>query len=301
MRTQRDGASVAAAGIALLSLGLLRRLLISRFGTPSLRRGAIALTDPGVESVSLPGPQTSTLRGLVLRAEPGTGTAIVVHGWGGSATDLLPVGRLLQEQGLDVLLLDARGHGRSDDTRLTSMPHIAEDVAAAVRWWRTTDLTSDRLLLVGHSVGAGACLLVARDLPAVDGLVLISCMAHPREVMRRLLVNAGAPRVLTQPVLRMVEQLIGRRFDAFAPIRVLPLIDSPVLIVHGERDSTIPVEDAHALAAVARDAEVVIVSRAGHSEIEATPAVATALADLLSRRIIAAASRGPAGPVARMR
>lgn len=259
-----------------------------RFGTPAVRRGTTAPVDPDVELVAMSGPDGATLRGLVLRAGSASGSAVVVHGWGGSAVDLMPVGRLLQDQGLDVLLLDARGHGRSDGTRLTSMPHIAQDIAAAVRWWRTSDLRRGRLILVGHSVGAGACLLAARDLPDADGVILFASMADPRTVMRGVLGDAGAPRVLIWPALRLVEQLIGHRFRAFAPIRVLPQLDLPVLIVHGEDDTTIPVEGAYALAAVAQDAELLIVPGAGHSELKAIPAVSTAVADLLTRRASAA-------------
>lgn len=286
---------LAVGGVSLLGLRLLRRLLVRRFGLPAVRRGTTPPSAPDVETVDLPGPAGRTLRGLVLRAERATGTALAVHGWGGSAADLLPVGRLLQDEGLDVLLLDARGHGRSDDTPLTSMPHFAEDVAAAVRWWRTADLSPDRLLLVGHSVGAGACALVARDEADVAGLVLIASMAHPREAMRRLLTGAGAPRVTTAPALRLVEGLIGHRFDAFAPRRVLPLLDIPVLLVHGERDATIPVADALALAAAARDVELVVVPDAGHSDLDAVPAVAVALRRLLARTPVRTAHGSAAG------
>lgn len=276
-------AAAAAGGLGLAGLSLLRQLLVRRFGAPTVRRGTTLPVDAHVGDVALPGPAGCTLRGLVLRADGASGTAIVVHGWGGSAADLLPLGRLLRDEGLDVLLLDARGHGRSDDTRLTSMPHIAEDVTAAVRWWRTADLCRDRLLLVGHSVGAGACLLAARDEGQVAGLVLIASMAHPREVMRGLLTAAGAPRVATGPALRVVEGLIGHRFDDFAPVHVLPQVAAPVLLVHGECDATIPVADAVSLAAVARDGELVVVPGAGHSDLDAVPAVAAGVRRLLTR------------------
>lgn len=276
-------AGAASAVLVLLGPPALRRRLVRRFGAPASRRGVEAPSDADVELVALPGPGGSTLRGLLLRAQDAAAAAVVVHGWGSSAADMLPVGRLLQDEGVDVLVLDARGHGRSDDTPLTSMPHIAEDVAAAVRWWRATDRTDKRLLLVGHSVGAGACLLVARDAGGVDGLVLISSMSHPREVMRRLLAGAGAPRVLVRPALRLVEQAIGRPFDAFAPLHTLPLLAVPVLIVHGGRDATIPVADAHALAAVARDAELVVVPSAGHSDLQPVPAVREAVRRLIAR------------------
>lgn len=236
-----------------------------------------------MELVELAGPRGCTLRGLALHADRPSGTALVVHGWGSSAADLLPVGQLLQDEGLDVLLLDARGHGRSDETELTSMPHIAVDLAAAVRWWRQADLCADRLLLVGHSVGAGACLLVARDTPEVAGLILISSMAHPREVMRRLLASAGMPRLALSPALRLVESLIGHRYDDFAPVRVLAGLDLPVLLVHGELDRTIPVRDAVLLASVAHDGDLVVVPGAGHSDLDAVPVVTAAVRRLLGR------------------
>lgn len=275
----------AALLLPVLARAVLRDLVVRRFGVPPARRGTVLPPDADVEPVTLPGPDGAALRGLVLRAEAACGSAVVVHGWGGSALDLLPIGRLLHEQGWDVLLLDARGHGRSDGTRLTSMPHIAEDLAAAVEWRRAASLHRGRLVLVGHSVGAGACLLVARDHPEVDGVILLASMADPRRVMRALLVDAGAPRVLVRPALRLVERLIGHRFAAFAPVAVLPLLDLPVLLVHGDRDATIPVSDAHALAAVAQDAELVVVPGAGHSDVAITSSVSTAVSDLLTRRM----------------
>lgn len=277
--------AAAAGGLCgtLPGLALVRRWLLRRFGVPAVRRGTVLPAGADVEDVALPGPAACSLRGLVLRAQPPSGTAVVVHGWGGSAADLLPVGRLLQGAGLDVLLLDARGHGRSDHTDLTSMVHIAEDVGAAVRWWSTSHLCRDRLLLVGHSVGAGACALVARDQTEVAALLMIASMARPREVMRRLLAGAGVPRLMMTPALRVAERLIGHRFDDFAPLTVLSHVEVPVLLVHGECDTTIPVADARALSAVARDVELVVVPGAGHSDLEALPVVAAAVSRLLAR------------------
>ncbi len=283
----RPRAVLAASGLGsvLVVAGVwgVRRLAVRRFGAPAQRRGTTPPTDGDVMAVMVPGPAGSTLRGLVLRAQECAGTAIVVHGWGGSALDLLPIGRVLQDEGLDVVLLDARGHGRSDSVELTSMPHFADDVRAAVRWWRGTDLSRSSLLLVGHSVGAGACLLAARDEPDVSGVVLLACMAQPQQVMRRLLADANVPRWLALPALRMVEHLIGHRFASFAPLHVVSGLEVPVLIVHGERDTTISVTDARALAAVARDAELVLVPGAGHSDLDAVPQVRTALRRLLDR------------------
>lgn len=281
---RRSAVCALAAGLLALSgVNRLLGLLVRRFGVPAVRRGTEMPVDADAEPVDFTGPDAAVLRGLLLRTDRASGSALVVHGWGGSAVDLLPVGRLLQGEGLDVLLLDARGHGRSDDTPLTSMPHIAADVDAAVRWWRGSDLSHDQLLLVGHSVGAGACLLAACGKPDVTGLVLIASMAHPEQVMRRVLADAGAPRLVIGPALRIVEHLIGQRFDAFAPLHVLPQLETPVLLLHGERDATIPVEDAHALAAVARNGELLVLPGAGHSDMAALSEVQAGVRRLLAR------------------
>lgn len=239
--------------------------------------------------MELPGPGGATLRALLLRSPRAVGTAVVLHGWGGSALDMLAVGELLREEGLDVVLLDARAHGRSDDVALTSMPAFADDLSAAISWWRSASgLAGERLVLVGHSVGAGACLLAARDEPAVDGVVVLASMADPRRVMHRVFVGAGLPPGLTALPLRLVEHLIGRRFASFAPFEVIQTLDLPLVIIHGQDDATIPVDDARQLARAAPHAELVVVAGAGHSD----PAVVSALR-LPLRRLLE--RLGPAG------
>ncbi len=79
--------------------------------------------------------------------------------------------------------------------------------------------------------------------------------------------------------LRYVERTIGHRFETFAPVRTIGRITAPVLLVHGDRDTVIPVSDAHELHAQAPGhTQLVIVEGAGHASIGAsidkiTPAV----------------------------
>jgi len=56
-------------------------------------------------------------------------TIILLHGWGGNAELMLPLALPLPHAGLNVLLLDARNHGRSDSASFSSLPRFAEDVA----------------------------------------------------------------------------------------------------------------------------------------------------------------------------
>ena len=268
--------------------GMLHRHVRARYGKPAVRRGTDWPAGLVATDVSLPGPGGSTLRGWFCRPEENAARseesavrpagAVVVHGWGGSAADLVPIARPLLDVGVHTLLLDARCHGRSDDAEFTSMPRFAEDVAAGVRWLRDQPhLDPERILLVGHSVGAGACLLVARDDPRIAAVVSLSSMADPREMMTRLLTGSHLPKPFIRLALRLVEHLIGLRFSEFAPLTTLPTLAVPVLLVHGEHDVVVPVADARRLASAAPDATLLVVPGAGHAHLDDATLVSDAL------------------------
>lgn len=283
-RRARVGSAIAAAASAGAA-GVARRALVRRYGVPAARRGAG--TPPqgaGIRAVALPTTSGVELRALVLEGDGRRGSAVVLHGWGGSAIDMLPVGGLLREEGFDVVLLDAAGHGGSGDVVLTSMPRFAEDLSEALRWWReVSSLSRQRLVLVGHSVGAGACLLTARSRSDVDAVVALAGLADPREVMSRLLAGAGLPRALLRPALRVVEHLIGHRFSSFSPNQVVRDLTIPLLVVHGEQDSTVPVSHARLLAGSAPSAQLVVLPGVGHSDVAAVASLATPLRTFLAQ------------------
>jgi len=275
--------------------GLPHRLVRARYGKPAVRRGTGWPAGLTATDVSLPGPGGSTLRGWFCRPEQIAGRpsgAVVLHGWGGSAADLAPIARPLLDAGVRTLLLDARCHGRSDDAEFTSMPRFAQDVAAGVRWLRDQpQLDPERILLVGHSVGAGACLLAARDDPRVAGVVSLSSMADPHELMTRLLTGSHLPKPFVPLALRYVEHLIGLNFSEFAPLTTLPALSVPVLLVHGEQDVVVPVTDARRLAAAAPDATLLVVPGAGHADVADVALVSDTLREFAMRTVSGSAHR----------
>lgn len=194
-----------------------------------------------------------------------------MHGWGGGASDMVGLAGPLLGAGMHVLLLDARCHGRSDEADLASMPTFAEDVESGIAWLRRCDdVDRSRVVLVGHSVGAGACLIAAARDAEVAAVVAIASMAHPEVFMGRAL-RRRLPRPLAVLALRWVERAIGHRFETFAPVRTIGRFAAPVLIVHGDRDTTVPVGDAYELHAQAPErTRLLIVEGADHTGIGAS-------------------------------
>lgn len=173
----------------------------------------------------------------------------LLHGWGGNAETLLPLARPLHQAGFAVLLFDARCHGQSDQDSFASLPRFAEDLEHALAWLRQqADVDRQRLAVVGHSVGAGAALLVASRRDDLAALASIAAFAHPQSMMRRFLAAKHVPYVpFGWAILGYVQQLIGYRFDAIAPVNTIRQVRCPTLIVHGAEDRTVPVAEARAI------------------------------------------------------
>ncbi len=186
---------------------------------------------------------------------------LALHGWGANASTLWPVVDPLVAAGLAVMLVDASCHGDSGDEPFMSLPRFSEDLATALQALRADPaIDPARVALLGHSVGAAATLLHGAHHHDVRAIVSLAAFAHPAEVMRRWLsehriAHAG----IVEVILTHVQRVIGTRFDAIAPIRLVRRIDCPVLFVHGAGDTAVPPADAQRLCGASPCGELLIV------------------------------------------
>lgn len=122
-----NASAVLAMAVLVIWLALrwLRRELTpARMPHPPLDAQATA---QGLRAVSVP-----TVRGRQLHAwwwpqvQVGKGAcAVLMHGWGSNASNLMSAAQHLQAQGWHVLLPDARSHGLSDGDDYSSLPRVA--------------------------------------------------------------------------------------------------------------------------------------------------------------------------------
>jgi len=233
-------------------------------------------TDPGrlglaFQTVSIPTVSQKQLFGWLLPIPGATSTMVILHGWGGNAEQMLPMALPFHRAGMNVLLVDARNHGRSDRDGFSSLPRFAEDVEKVIEWLKHTyPEYSRKIALLGHSVGGGAVLLVASKRSDIDAVISISAFAHPKWMMQRFLTRQHIPAFLITFVICYVEWVIGYRYEEIAPINTVCHIKCPVLLVHGKADLTVPVEDALIIKRECQRSNIrlLTVENAGHESVE---------------------------------
>lgn len=178
----------------------------------------------------------------------------------------------LAAAGYVVLRVDDRGTAASRGRFAgATTDDFARDAAACVAWLRAHPAVDPaRVVLVGHSEGAVVALLVARDDPVINALVLLGAPARTgREIARwqreQLVLRDGArfPPHARAAVLAAAdveaESLAQhdpwlRRWFVLDPRAVAAGVRQPVLLVHGATDQQVPSSHAAELAAVLRRA-----------------------------------------------
>jgi pimeloyl-ACP methyl ester carboxylesterase len=147
---------------------------------------------------------------------PAAPTALLLHAADGSIADALPRALTLHNAGLNVLLFDYRGYGRSVGQHPTEAT-MQQDAAAALNWLIATQhIPPQNIILYGNGIGASLVVTLAaqhHDIPAVildapDGDLTdrVAHDPHSSLVPARLLFHETFPlaeplRTLTTPKL----------------------------------------------------------------------------------------------------
>ena len=147
------------------------------------------------------------------------------------------------------------------------------DLAVVTRYMQATfrDLPT---FLLGHSRGGGVALLAAQEIEGLSGVVTWSAIARADrwddETKRKWRAD-GFLDVLnarTGQVMRMSPSILDdyetnrERLDI---LRATAALRVPLLVVHGSRDESVPVEEAELIASKASDVSLVKIRKASHT------------------------------------
>lgn len=214
------------------------------------------------------------LRGWFVPPQPAANGATVVcaHGTGSNRSALLPHAALLHQAGYGVLLFDFRHHGASDG-RISSLGiHEIHDLQASLEYLQSrADVNPERIALIGHSMGGATIIRAAARCLNLKALVVISAVSSLSENLadgvRYVTKLPAFP--LAPLIVKICEWKVKGNISDMTPIKDLERLgDTPLLLVYGDQDKFVPLENGQRLRRARRhDTTLVVVRGAGHGSI----------------------------------
>jgi pimeloyl-ACP methyl ester carboxylesterase len=181
--------------------------------------------------------------------------AILFHGFTGTKVEphrlFVKLSRALEARGIAAFRYDFLGSGESDgnfeDMTVSGEVEEAHAILDSVR--QDPRVNPDKVSLVGLSMGGLVASLVAGDRPAdVHKLVLLAPAGTMLDLVLGMVQSAQVDVERTE-VFDHGGNLVGRAFvEDLLKLSVYPRAANytgPVLILHGSRDETVPLEASH--------------------------------------------------------
>lgn len=194
------------------------------------------------------------LSGWLIKSPENEQTVIFAHGYRKNrlhdSVPLLPIADFLVDKGCNVLMFDFRNSGQSDG-ELTSVGQFeVRDLLGAIDFVKTRPDLNQQIILIGYSMGAATSILAGAREPAVAGVIADAPFADLRSyLMANLSVWSKLPAVpFNQAFFIVVPPLTGFNVDTVSPVNEVKNFNGrPLLLIHGEGDTDIPIENSELL------------------------------------------------------
>lgn len=264
---------LAAAGLAYAALVAGVYLFQSRLlYLPEMPSRAL-MADPGAlgldyQDVALQTDDGVALHGWYVPAPGARRALLFFHGNAGNISHRLDSIRIFHDLGLDVLIIDYRGYGRSEGS--PSEQGTYRDAQAAWRYLiEERGMDPGQIVMFGRSLGAAvAAWLAARHPPGA--LILESAFRS---------VPAMAAELYPWLPVRWLARL---RYDTEAYVS---RVQAPVLVIHSREDEIVPFAHGQAIHEAAGEPKSLLRLRGGHNDgfMVSADAYRAGLAEFLRR------------------
>ena len=205
------------------------------------------------ENVCFVNLRGQTLDGVLHHPETGTPRAgvILCHGMESNkeSDKLVLLSQELARRGLLVLRFDFACAGQNGKFEEITYSGEVEDLQAAFAFIR--DRQAGKIAILGSSMGGTVALLFAAQQAGVTTVVTIAAPVHPERFTSRLLTPAQTQEWRETGHTFYHGQRINvsllHDLEKLNVPKAARKISCPVLVLHGDRDDVVPVEEAHEL------------------------------------------------------
>lgn len=214
------------------------------------------------ENVTFTTSDKVKIKAWLITSEKANGTVIIGHGYPFDKGNILPVAKFLYPD-YNLLFYDHRYFGESEGKISTAGIKEVEDVKAAVSFIKER-LPKQPIALYGFSLSASSMLMSKEK---VNAIIADSAYADLERMVKHVYFMFGPlrfPFVITTNMLAKI--FFGVYPKDVSPANAIKNSTIPVFVIHGERDTQIPVENAYALKESNSNIEFWIAKGADHGQ-----------------------------------
>ncbi len=225
------------------------------------------------EPVSLTAADGVSIAGWFVPPDEGGATLVMVHGFSANRAKMLAETAVLAQHGYGALLIDLRNHGDSGGEVTTWGYDEWLDVQTAVQYLLNhPHVNSDKIGLMGKSMGSAALLIAASRIPEVKAVVAMSAYAGFPDNLPSLTMRIGErPEWLSPLVLQQMEWKTGRPLAQVRPVAEIGNYQGAILFMHGANDLLVAPEHSQTLFAAANEPKFLyLAAEAEHIDIMAS-------------------------------
>jgi pimeloyl-ACP methyl ester carboxylesterase len=182
--------------------------------------------------------------------------AVIVHGYADSRIGGIAWAPTFRAMGYHLLVIDLRAHGESDGVHTTAGYFERHDLAQVIDQIRARRPEATRdVVLFGVSLGAAVVGATAalRD-PGDIAAVVMDCpySDYPTAAATHARVMGMPGPWFQRLAIHFAQRISGADFYTCAPVRVIPTLTCPLMVIHGADDLFVDPVDMDAVEAAVR-------------------------------------------------
>lgn len=198
---------------------------------------------------------------------------IFCHGFYGRKENNQKLARLLAAKGFNTAIFDFSGYGESEgEFGMSGYLKQSNDLTNVIDYFNDK---FSKIVVIGHSMGGGVALNVAKENKAITGLIIMAGAIKPELFLEKVFYKEDVERVLKEEEgeIRFLEKYKAKfnksffeELDIVKPLEYVEKIDFPVLILVGERDDSVFEEQAKELYKKLKGKKKIrVIKKAGHN------------------------------------
>ena len=188
-------------------------------------------------------------------------TIIVMHGYPADKANLLGIAKFLTKE-FNVFLFDFRSFGKSEGSFTTAGYLEKNDLIGAINYLKK-EKNITKIGLFGFSLGGAVALMTNhKNVRAIVTESAYAKLSHIVEHMYRIFFIFKYPLAYLTKLYGLI--FLGLNPDNVSPVDNINSIKVPILLIHAEKDSQIPVSEAHLLYNANKMSELWIIENADH-------------------------------------